>query len=376
MTYNLAGIDPLSADDTRSDDDTRSGDDTTPGSGPMPADFRSDTVTRPTPAMRAAMAAAAVGDDVYGDDPTVNALESRVAAMLGKEAGLFVASGTQSNLVAVLTHCQRGHELLVGDKYHIYRHEAGGASVLGGVMIEAVPTDDRGALNPDRVVTAVKPDDLHCPITHLLCLENTVNGYVHDGAAINRLATAGRASGLVVHLDGARLMNAAVRLAVPPAALVSSVDSVSLCLSKGLGAPAGSVLVGPVSFIRQARRLRKMLGGGMRQAGILAAAGLFALDHHIDRLADDHDLARQLAAKLCKIPSITVDPKSVETNMVFMQVPAGSADPLRQHLAANGILLGGGQAVIRLVTHLDVGSDAVNRLICAMDDFYRSSTFR
>jgi len=370
MSYNRVGIDALPGDNKTS------GDGTTRASGPIAADFRSDTVTRPTPAMRAAMAAAAVGDDVYGDDPTVNALESRVAAMLGKEAGLFVASGTQSNLVAVLTHCQRGHELLVGDKYHIYRHEAGGASVLGGVMIEAVPTDDRGALDPDQVINAVKPDDVHCPITQLLCLENTVNGYVHDGAAINRLATAGRAKGLVVHLDGARLMNAAVRLAVPPAALVAPVDSVSLCLSKGLGAPAGSVLVGPAPFIRQARRVRKMLGGGMRQAGILAAAGLFALDHHIDRLADDHEMAQHLAAKLSKIPAITVEPKRVETNMVFMKLPAGSADPLRQHLAAQGILLGGGQTVVRLVTHLDVGSDAVDRLIYALDDFYRSSTFR
>ena len=365
MNHKRAGIDALTGDDKTS------GYNKTLASGPITADFRSDTVTQPTPAMRAAMAAAAVGDDVYGDDPTVNALESRVAAMLGKEAGLFVASGTQSNLVAVLTHCQRGHEVLVGDKYHIYRHEAGGASVLGGVMIETVPTDDRGALDPDQVVNAVKPDDLHCPITHLLCLENTVNGYAHDRAYISRLATEGRTNGLLVHLDGARLMNAAVRLAVPPAELVAPVDSVSLCLSKGLGAPAGSVLVGSAPFIRRARRVRKMLGGGMRQAGILAAAGLFALDHNIDRLADDHDLAQHLLAKLSKISAVTVDPKSVETNMVFMQVPAGSANPLRQHLAASGILLGGGQTVVRLVTHLDVRSDAVDRLICALDDFYR-----
>ena len=363
MNHKRACVDALTGDDKTS------GYKKTLASGPITADFRSDTVTQPTPAMRAAMAAAAVGDDVYGDDPTVNALESRVAAMLGKEAGLFVASGTQSNLVAVLTHCQRGHEVLVGDKYHIYRHEAGGASVLGGVMIETVPTDDRGALDPDQVVNAVKPDDLHCPITHLLCLENTVNGYAHDRAYINRLATMGRAKGLLVHLDGARLMNAAVRLAVPPAELVAPVDSVSLCLSKDLGRRRIGPCQGSTLYPAGAAG-SKILGGGM-QAGILAATGLFALDHHIDRLTDDHDMAQHLVAKLSKIPAVTVDPKSVETNMVFMQVPAGSANPLRQHLAASGILLGGGQTVVRLVTHLDVRSDAVDRLICALDDFYR-----
>lgn len=335
-----------------------------------PFDFRSDTVTRPGADMRAAMAAAAVGDDVYADDPTVNALEARVAAFLGKEAGLFVTSGTQSNLVAVLTHCQRGHELLVGDKYHVYRHEAGGAAALGGVMIEPLETDRRGALDPATVTAAVKPDDPHCPITALLCLENTVNGHVHDSDAVTRPAAAARACGLAVHLDGARLLNAAVSLGVPASTLVAAVDTVSLCLSKGLGAPAGSVLAGPADFIRRARRNRKMLGGGMRQAGILAAAGLYALDNHIDRLADDHATACYLAARLADIHAVGIDRDRVETNMVYMQVPEGSAEPLRRHMRERGVLLGGGQTDIRLVTHLDVGREAVDRLVTALEDFY------
>jgi threonine aldolase len=251
-------------------------------------DLRSDTVTKPTAAMRQAMATAEVGDDVYGDDPTVNELQDKVATLLGKQAGLFVASGTQSNLVALLSHCQRGDELLVGDCYHVHRYEAGGVSVLGGVMMEAIGTDHRGLMTPSQITKAVKPDDPHCPISRLLCLENTISGHVHDVEVIAGLAKAGKDSGLGVHLDGARLMNAAVKLGVPAKQIVDSVDSVSLCLSKGLGTPAGSVLVGAHDFIARARRMRKLVGGGMRQVGILAAAGIYALDHHIDRLADDH----------------------------------------------------------------------------------------
>ncbi len=337
---------------------------------PVRFDFRSDTVTMPTDAMRQAMASAKVGDDVYGDDPSVNALEAEVAALLGKDAGLFVASGTQSNLVSVLTHCQRGQELLVGDKYHIYRHEAGGAAALGGAVIEPIATDRRGKPDPDTIRDAVKPDDPHCPMTHLLCLENTVNGCVHDAKTIAAAAAAGRSHGLGVHLDGARLMNAAVKLGVTPASLVDSVDTVSLCLSKGLGAPAGSVLAGSTDFVRRARRVRKMLGGGMRQSGILAAAGSYALHHHIERLQDDHDRARNLGEKLAKIASLAVRPDEIETNMVFMSVPPGTADPLRQTLAERGCLIGGGQTQIRLVTHLDVGQDAVDHLVGAISDFY------
>jgi len=333
-------------------------------------DLRSDTVTRPTAEMRAAMAIAEVGDDVYGDDPTVNALQAQVAALLGKEAGLFVASGTQSNLCALLAHCQRGDELLVGDCYHVHRYEAGGVSVLGGVMMEALATDHRGMMQPDAITEAVKPDDPHCPISRLLCLENTVSGHVHDVASITGLASAGRDSGLAVHLDGARLMNAAVKLGVPARQLVEPVDSVSLCLSKGLGTPAGSVLVGSTEFIARARRMRKLVGGGMRQVGILAAAGLYALEHHIDRLADDHAAALRLADQLGRIAKVSVNADLVETNMVFMQLPEGAADPLRAHLAGRGILLGGGDRIIRIVTHLDIDVSAIDQFTAELADFF------
>ena len=333
-------------------------------------DLRSDTVTRPTAAMREAMAIAEVGDDVYGDDPTVNDLQARVAALLGKQAGLFVASGTQSNLCALLAHCQRGDELLVGDCYHVHRYEAGGVSVLGGVMMEALATDHRGMMQPAAITKAVKPDDPHCPISRLLCLENTVSGHVHNVASIAGLAKAGRDSGLAVHLDGARLMNASVKLGVPARQLVEAVDSVSLCLSKGLGTPAGSVLVGSAEFIARARRMRKLVGGGMRQVGILAAAGLYALDHHIDRLADDHAAALRLADRLGRIAKVTVNADLVETNMVFMQLPEGAADPLRAHLAGRGILLGSGDRTIRLVTHLDIDFLAVDQFTAEIADFF------
>jgi len=333
-------------------------------------DLRSDTVTRPTAEMRAAMAIAEVGDDVYGDDPTVNALQAQVAALLGKEAGLFVASGTQSNLCALLAHCQRGDELLVGDCHHVHRYEAGGVSVLGGVMMEALATDHRGMMQPDTITEAVKPDDPHCPISRLLCLENTVSGHVHDVASITGLASAGRDNGLAVHLDGARLMNAAVKLGVPARQLVEPVDSVSLCLSKGLGTPAGSVLVGSTEFIARARRMRKLVGGGMRQVGILAAAGLYALEHHIDRLADDHAAALRLADQLGRIAKVSVNADLVETNMVFMQLPEGAADPLRAHLAGRGILLGGGDRIIRLVTHLDIDVSAIDQFTAELADFF------
>ena len=333
-------------------------------------DMRSDTVTKPTRAMRDAMANAEVGDDVYGDDPTVNALQERVAQLLGKEAGLFVASGTQSNLVALLSHCQRGDELLVGDCFHIHRYEAGGVSVLGGVMMDALTTDHRGVMRPSDIAAAIKPDDLHCPISRLLCLENTVYGHVHDVEHINALAAEAKARELLVHLDGARLMNAAVKLGVPARIIVEAVDSVSLCLSKGLGTPAGSVLVGSRAFIERARRMRKLVGGGMRQAGILAAAGLYALDHHIERLASDHTNASRLADQLNRIYNIEVKKDLVETNMVFMTVPEGSAEPLRKHLGERGILLGGGERTIRLVTHLDIDVDAVDQLVVEINNFF------
>ncbi len=333
-------------------------------------DMRSDTVTQPTRAMRDAMANAEVGDDVYGDDPTVNSLQERAAQLLGKEAGLFVASGTQSNLVALLSHCQRGDELLVGDCFHIHQYEAGGASVLGGVMMGALETDHRGVIQPSDVAAAIKPDDLHCPISRLLCLENTVYGHVHDAEHINSLASVAKARELLVHLDGARLMNAAVKLGVPARIIVKAVDSVSLCLSKGLGTPAGSVLVGSKPFIERARRIRKLVGGGMRQVGIIAAAGLHALDYHIQRLAVDHTNALRLADQLNRIGKVEVNEGQVETNMVFMKLPDGSAEPLRKYLSERGILLGGGERNIRLVTHLDIDADAVDQLAIEINNFF------
>ncbi len=321
---------------------------------PVRIDMRSDTVTQPTAAMRRAMAEAEVGDDVYGDDPTVNALQDKAAKLLGKEAGLFLSSGTQSNLCATLAHCHRGDEIIVGNSYHIFRDEAGGAAVLGGVMMAPVSTTASGAMRPDDIAATVKPDDAHCAISRLLCLENTVAGHVQSTETINELAGVGHAHGLAVHLDGARLMNAVVKLGTPAAKLVAGVDTVSLCLSKGLGTPAGSVLVGPSDFIKRAHRMRKLVGGGMRQIGVLAAAGIHALNHHVDRLEDDHENALQLAERLAQVKAIHVEPDLVETNMVFITLPDGAADGLRAHLAARGILLGGGSKRIRLVTHLDI----------------------
>ena len=337
---------------------------------PALIDLRSDTVTKPTAEMRQAMATAEVGDDVYGDDHTVNKLQDRVATLLGKQAGLFVASGTQSNLVALLSHCQRGDELLVGDCYHVHRYEAGGVSVLGGVMMETIGTDHRGLMTPSQIIKAVKPDDPHCPISRLLCLENTISGHVHDVGVVAGLAKAGKDSGLGVHLDGARLMNAAVKLGVPAKQIVDPVDSVSLCLSKGLGTPAGSVLVGSHDFIARARRMRKLVGGGMRQVGILAAAGIYALDHHIERLAEDHANALRLADQLGRISQVTIKLDEIETNMVFMRLPKGSAGPLRNYLSERGIILGGGEPTIRLVTHLDIGVSAVDQLATEINNFF------
>ena len=261
-------------------------------------DLRSDTVTRPTGPMRAAMAAAAVGDDVFGDDPTVNKLEATVANRLGKQAALFVTSGTQGNLCALLAHCQRGDEYLVGSHAHSYMYEAGGAAVLGGIQPQPVPTSDDGMLDLAQAAALVKLDDYHFARTRLLCLENSIDGKVLTLEQMARSAALAADRGLAHHLDGARLWNAAVALGVDPAAVAAPFDSVSMCLSKGLGAPVGSVLAGPAPFVAEARKWRKMLGGGMRQAGVVAAAGLYALDHHVERLAADHDNAARLARGL------------------------------------------------------------------------------
>ncbi len=333
----------------------------------MATDFRSDTVTRPTAAMRAAMAAAPVGDDVFGDDPSVNALEAEVAERLGFEAALFVPSGTQSNLVGVMTHCARGDEYIVGQEAHTYRYEAGGAAVLGSVQPQPLENAADGTLPLPAIESAIKPDDSHFAKTRLIALENTIGGRVLPigyAAAVRELA---KRHGLAMHLDGARLWNAAVRQGVEPHAIAQGFDSVSVCLSKGLGAPVGSVLCGGRDFIRAARRWRKMLGGGMRQAGILAAAGRHALLHHVARLADDHDNAALLAAGLAKHSALDVAPQ--QTNMVFVDVRAGIAAPLAAHLAADGIQITG-TARQRWVTHLDVERADVERAIASVDRFF------
>ncbi len=337
---------------------------------PTRVDMRSDTVTRPTEDMRAAMMAAEVGDDVYGDDPTVQALQEKAAALLGKEAALFMSSGTQGNLCAMLAHCQRGEEILTGIDYHVFVDEAGGASVLGGIMFAPMQTGVDGGIEPADIDRTIKPDDEHCAVSRLLTLENTWHGKVVPLARINAAAKRARDHGLVVHFDGARLMNACVKLGIAPAEMLAEVDSISLCLSKGLGAPAGTILAGSRDMIRKAHRVRKLVGGGMRQIGILAAAGIYALDHHVDRLTEDHDNALRLADRLASIPQITVDPDEVETNMVFAALPDGAAAPLQTYLRDRGILINRGEPQIRLVTHLDCRADEIDLFVEEVQGFF------
>jgi len=335
----------------------------------MAMDFRSDTVTRPTAAMRAVMAAAPVGDDVFGDDPSVNALEAEVAELLGFETALFVPSGTQSNLIGVMTHCARGDEVIVGQEAHTYHYEAGGGAVLGSVQPQPLNNGADGTLPLEAIESAIKPDDAHFAKTRLIALENTIGGRVLPTgytAAVRELADL---HGLAMHLDGARLWNAAVKQRVEPRVIAEGFDSVSVCLSKGLGAPIGSMLLGTRAFIDEARAIRKMLGGGMRQAGILAAAGRHALAHHIARLADDHENAARLAAGLAKHPALTVAPQ--HTNMVFVGVRAEIAVAFAAHLAANAIQITGTTRQ-RWVTHLDVARSDVDAAIASVDRFFAS----
>jgi threonine aldolase len=333
----------------------------------MSADFRSDTVTRPGEGMRAAMAGAAVGDDVFGDDPNVNALEAEVAALLGFEAGLFVPSGTQSNLIGVMTHCARGDEYIVGQEAHTYRYEAGGAAVLGSVQPQPIDNAPDGTLPLGAIESAIKPDDSHFARTKLVAVENTIGGRVLPPGYTKSLRELCERRGLRLHLDGARLWNAAVKQGVEPGEIAGDFDSVSVCLSKGLGAPVGSVLCGSRDFIGAARRWRKMLGGGMRQAGILAAAGRYAIAHNIARLADDHSLAQTLAAGLARYPALSVS--SPQTNMVFVGVPQVIAGALAKHLAGQNVLVTG-STTQRWVTHLDVGPADVDRALAAVDQFF------
>jgi threonine aldolase len=333
----------------------------------MATDFRSDTVTRPTAAMRAAMAAAPVGDDVFGDDPSVNALEAEVAALLGFEAALFLPSGTQSNLVGVMTHCARGDEYIVGQEAQTHRYEGGGAAVLGSVQPQPLTNAADGTLPLPDIEAAIKPDDAHFAKTRLVALENTIGGRVLPAgytAAVRELADR---CGLALHLDGARLWNAAVKQGVAPRAIAEGFDSVSVCLSKGLGAPVGSVLCGRREYIKAARRWRKMLGGGMRQAGILAAAGRHAIAHHIPRLAEDHENAARLAAGLAKHRELAVAPP--QTNMVFVAVPGEIAGAFAAHPEAAGVRPYGTTRQ-RWCTHLDVARADVDAALACVDRFF------
>ena len=322
--------------------------------GPIKADLRSDTVTQPCEAMRAAMAQAEVGDDVYGDDPSVNRLEASLAERLGKEAGLFVPSGTMSNLLAMLAHCGRGEEVIAGEAYHVIRYEAAGASVLGGVALHALPVAEDGALDAGEVSAAIKDDDSHHAISRLLSLENTHYGRVVPLTRMQEAVDAGRAGGLSLHLDGARFFNAITGLNCSETDLADPFDTVSVCLSKGLGAPIGSVLLGPRDLLAKARRMRKMLGGGMRQAGVLAAAGLFALEHNVSRLAEDHARAEALAAHL---RALELGPVSHATNMVFL-TPRDGLDLTR--LGDHGVRVSAPEPAMRLVMHRSLDDDAFN----------------
>jgi threonine aldolase len=325
-----------------------------------PIDLRSDTVTRPTPAMWDAMRAAELGDDVFGDDPTVNALQQRIAAYLGFEAALFMPTGTQSNLCALMSHCQRGDEYLVGQMAHTYRWEGGGAAVLGSIQPQPLPNQPDGTLALADIEAAIKPDDAHFARTKLLALENTWGGQVLPLSYIEAATALARSRGLSTHLDGARLFNAAVAADVPAREIARHFDSVSVCFSKGLGTPAGSALCGSRELISRAHRWRKMAGGAMRQSGVLAAAALYALDHHVARLADDHANARRLAAGLQGLPGVGVVPP--QTNIVFVDLARDRAAGATERLRARGVLATG-LAKLRLVTHLDASADDIERAI-------------
>ncbi len=337
-------------------------------------DFRSDTTTHPTEKMRRAMANAEVGDDVYGEDPTVNALEQKAAAMLGKEQGLYVTSGTMGNLLAVLAHCARGDEAIMGTQGHTFLHEAGGVSALGGVVIHTIPNQADGTLALTDLENALRnPEDVHEPISKLVIIENTQNfcGGVPIGLEYTEsVAAFAREHGLLLHLDGARIFNAAVALGLPASKLVAPVDSITFCLSKGLCAPVGSVLCGDAAFVGKARRLRKMLGGGMRQAGIIAAAGIVALDEMVDRLAEDHHRAAVLGDGLRSMAKVHLTKNSPQTNMVFFKLDESVGLSVSQFLDAmkqEGVLLmDSGPAEYRMVTHNDITDKAIE---VALDAF-------
>ena len=328
-------------------------------------DLRSDTVTRPSKGMRAAMAAAEVGDDVYGDDPTINRLQARAAELFGHEAALFAPSGTQSNLIALLTHCQRGDEYIVGQEAHTYKYEAGGGAVLGSIQPQPIAHQADGSLALADIERAIKPDDFHFARSRLLALENTRGGRIMPPAYLDAATGLAHRRGLATHLDGARICNAAVKLGISPREAAKGFDSVSVCLSKGLGAPVGSVLCGSQAFIGQALRWRKMLGGGMRQAGVLAAAGLYALAHNIERLAEDHENAARLARGVAEIPEFKVS--MPDTNIVYVDMAEAACPALDAALRRRGILARVAPHM-RIALHLDVSRADVDRTISAFKE--------
>jgi threonine aldolase len=325
-----------------------------------PIDLRSDTVTRPTPGMWDAMRAAELGDDVFGDDPTVNALQARLAANLGFEAALFMPTGTQSNLCGLMSHCQRGDEYIVGQMAHAYRWEGGGAAVLGSIQPQPLPNQPDGSIALADIEAAIKPDDAHFARTRLLALENTWGGQVLPLPYIEAATALARSRGLATHLDGARLFNAAVASGRPAREITRHFDSVSVCFSKGLGTPAGSALCGSRELIMQAHRWRKMTGGAMRQSGVLAAAALYALDHHVERLAEDHAHARALAEGLQGLAGVSV--VAPQTNIVFVDLAPAKAAGAVERLRARGVLATGLYR-LRLVIHLDVSARDIERAI-------------
>ena len=332
-------------------------------------DLRSDTITRPTPAMQKAMATAEVGDDVFGEDPTVNRLEAMAAELTGKESALFVASGTMANLVSQLAHCGRGDEMILGDQAHIFFYEQGGSAAVGGIHPRIVTNLPDGTLALDEIEAAIRPHNVHFPVSRLICLENTHNRCSGTPLSAPYMASVGELASLhalKIHVDGARIFNAAVALGVNVRELVAHADSVSFCLSKGLAAPVGSLVCGSGDFIARARRARKLLGGGMRQAGVLAAAGIVALTENIDRLADDHAHAKELAEGIAAVPGLAADPASIQTNIVYFSVekPGWGAAGLVDALESEGVrVLPTGPSQMRAVTHCHISSADIDRTL-------------
>ena len=333
----------------------------------MPIDLRSDTVTRPTPEMRQAMANAEVGDDVHGEDPTVNRLQELAAEMLGKEAALFCPSGTQTNFCALLSHCERGDEYIVGQRAHTYMFEGGGAAVFGSIQPQPIDFEEDGTIDLQKAAAVIKLDNVHFPITRLLCLENTQDGKVLSLEYLEQARDFADVHGLNLHLDGARVFNAAVELGIPISEIAQHFDSVSVCLSKGLGAPVGSVLVGSKDLVTRALRWRKVAGGGMRQAGIIAAGCIHALENHVARLAEDHEKAQRLVNGFADIDEVKLLPQTGQTNMVFLI--SDKAKELTAWLKERDILISG-YGSLRLVTHLDATLDDMDTVVNEVKAFF------